>query len=76
MTDAPEYDFIIVGAGTSGSVIASRLSEEPKWKILLLEAGEEENAYTQVPSLHPQIKNTPYTWGYNTVPQNTTCLGK
>ncbi|KAL1502403.1 hypothetical protein ABEB36_007549 [Hypothenemus hampei] len=76
--ETEEYDFIIIGGGTSGSVLANRLSEIPEWKILLLEAGEAETDAAKVPTMHNCLKSpgSPLTWGYYSVPQNYSCLNE
>lgn len=71
-----EFDFIIVGGGSSGSVVANRLSEVSNWKILLLEAGDNNDEFTDIPYFFEPAANSDRNWGYFTVPQKNACLGK
>ncbi|OXU20529.1 hypothetical protein TSAR_005556 [Trichomalopsis sarcophagae] len=68
--DAGTYDFVIIGAGSGGSVLANRLSEVANWKILLVEAGKEEMFLTDIPLLAPILHITDYNWGYRTEPKS------
>uniref|UniRef100_A0A023F5C8 Putative glucose dehydrogenase acceptor-like protein n=1 Tax=Triatoma infestans TaxID=30076 RepID=A0A023F5C8_TRIIF len=68
-----EYDFIVVGAGSAGSVVASRLSEHKEWSVLLLEAGGHESEITDVPILSLYLHGSRYDWKYKTEPSNTAC---
>ncbi|XP_033215479.1 glucose dehydrogenase [FAD, quinone]-like [Belonocnema kinseyi] len=71
---ADMYDFIIVGAGSAGSVVANRLTENNKWNVLLLEAGREEPEATDVPGLVVALEGTDIDWKYRTEPDIFGCL--
>ncbi|MEM8949145.1 MAG: choline dehydrogenase [Pseudomonadota bacterium] len=65
------YDFIIVGAGSAGSVLARRLSENPSHRVLVLEYGGKDNSiFIQMPSaLSIPMSMKKYDWGFYTEPE-------
>ncbi|XP_039307163.1 glucose dehydrogenase [FAD, quinone]-like [Solenopsis invicta] len=68
-----DYDFVIVGGGSAGSVLANRLTENPEWSVLLLEAGGHETEITDVPILSLFLHKSKLDYKYRTQPQDTAC---
>lgn len=71
MSTAGEFDYVIVGAGTAGCVLAARLSEDPDVSVCLLEAGPRDiHPFIQVPALVGAAIGRPQlNWGFSTEPQ-------
>ncbi|SDX20862.1 choline dehydrogenase [Amycolatopsis xylanica] len=67
------FDYVIVGAGSAGCVLANRLSEDPAAKVLLLEAGGEDTAdEIHIPAAFAALFKTQWDWNYETVEQKHT----
>jgi choline dehydrogenase len=73
MTQSPrtDFDFIIIGAGSAGCVLANRLSADPAARVLLLEAGGpyDADAAITTPGRWASLIGSKYDWGYSTEPE-------
>lgn len=65
------YDYVIIGSGSAGAVVASRLSEDPALRVLLLEAGPRDNhLYVKMPAaLGFPLKDDRFNWLYHSQPE-------
>ncbi|XP_046676059.1 glucose dehydrogenase [FAD, quinone]-like [Homalodisca vitripennis] len=73
--EGEEFDFIIVGSGSAGAVIANRLSEISEWNILLLEAGGNPTKTTEIPGAFMANCKSELDWQYQTDRYEDNCLG-
>lgn len=64
------YDYIIVGAGSAGCVLANRLTEDPSVRVLLLEAGGKDRSLKiKIPAAFPEQFHTKLDWDFATEPE-------
>src|SRR5208282_3910318 len=67
---AAMHDYVIVGAGSAGCVLANRLSEDPGVRVLLLEAGgSDRSPKIKIPAAFPEQFRTKLDWNYQTDPE-------
>lgn len=65
-----QFDYIVVGAGSAGAVVAARLSEDPSASVLLLEAGPvDDDDMIRLPAGFSTLFKTTWDWGYTSTPQ-------
>jgi choline dehydrogenase len=71
------YDYVVVGAGSAGAVIAARLTEDPATRVLLLEAGGPADAdEVSIPAAFSALFKTRWDWNYTTTEQKQLRSGR
>jgi choline dehydrogenase len=70
------FDYVIVGGGSAGCVVAARLAEDPGARVLLLEAGADASAIEEVrvPAAYSRLFRSQYDWNYVTLPQERAAV--
>ncbi len=64
------WDYVVVGAGSAGCVVAARLTEDPSLRVLLLEAGDRDTAREiAIPAAFSKLFKTRHDWDYDTEPE-------
>jgi choline dehydrogenase len=72
-TEVETYDYIVVGAGSAGAVVANRLSADARHKVLLLEAGPAGNPWSRIPIGYARLLTNPAAnWLYSGEPEAST----
>ncbi len=70
MSDQDSFDYVVVGAGSAGCVLAARLTEDPAVSVLLLEAGPPADAdEVRIPAAFSALFKTRWDWNYTTAGQ-------
>src|SRR5450759_3180910 len=71
MKDADPFDFVVIGAGSAGCVLANRLSESGRYRVLLLEAGgKDRNPWIHIPMGFSRVYANPrVNWMYESEPE-------
>src|SRR6056297_525875 len=73
VNSADDYDYIVVGAGSAGAVVANRLSADPHNKVLLLEAGPASHHWSAIPLGYAKLLNNPaVNWRFEAEPEAAT----